>query len=87
MKYKQALRLVLAIAILTSVAVSAHAENIDPDNDNSQYAWGENVGWIKMGADAGGPARQFCRRSRRLKAGTSCRSIRRGRCGPLVTLS
>ena len=31
MKYKQALRLVLAIAILTSVAVSAHAENIDPE--------------------------------------------------------
>ena len=22
------------------------AENIDPINDGSQYAWGENVGWM-----------------------------------------
>ena len=22
------------------------AENIDPDNDGSQYSWGENVGWL-----------------------------------------
>ena len=22
------------------------AENIDPDNDDSQYAWAENVGWV-----------------------------------------
>src|SRR4030042_756352 len=26
----------------------AFAENIDPDNDGSQYAWGENVGWINF---------------------------------------
>ncbi|HUT72287.1 MAG TPA: hypothetical protein VMW89_16575 [Desulfatiglandales bacterium] len=24
------------------------AENIDPGNSNSQYAWGENVGWINL---------------------------------------
>jgi len=23
-----------------------HAENIDPNNNSSQYAWGENVGWL-----------------------------------------
>jgi len=26
----------------------AHGENIDPDNDGSQYAWGENVGWLNL---------------------------------------
>ncbi len=26
----------------------AFAENIDPDSDGSQYAWGENVGWINF---------------------------------------
>ncbi|MFC1889669.1 MopE-related protein [Thermodesulfobacteriota bacterium] len=31
------------------------AENIDPDNDDSQYAWGENVGWLNLepGGDGG----------------------------------
>jgi chitodextrinase len=31
------------------------AENIDPDNINSQYAWGENVGWMNLepGGDGG----------------------------------
>ncbi|MEW6054836.1 MAG: CARDB domain-containing protein [Nitrospirota bacterium] len=28
--------------------VAALAGNIDPDNDGSQYAWGENVGWINF---------------------------------------
>ena len=34
-----------AIAAVFAVA-SALAENIDPDNVDAQYAWGENVGWI-----------------------------------------
>jgi len=25
---------------------TVHAENIDPNNNGSQYAWGENVGWL-----------------------------------------
>jgi len=31
------------------------AENIDPDNDGSQYAWGENTGWMNLepGGDGG----------------------------------
>jgi hypothetical protein len=60
MKYKHALRFLLAIAILTTVSLAARAENIDPDNDNSQYAWGENIGWINLepGGD-GGPGMQI----------------------------
>jgi len=27
-------------------ALSVQAENIDPDNDDSQYGWAENVGWV-----------------------------------------
>jgi len=27
------------------------AENIDPDNDDSQFAWGENVGWLNLEPD------------------------------------
>jgi len=38
----------LIIALITLLAPSAHAENIDPDNDGSQYAWGENLGWINF---------------------------------------
>ena len=32
----------------------ALAENIDPDNDDSQYAWGENVGWLNLEPDGDG---------------------------------
>jgi uncharacterized repeat protein (TIGR01451 family) len=38
--------LVLYMLILCSVGYTA--ENIDPDNNDSQYAWGENVGWINF---------------------------------------
>jgi len=37
---------VLAAALAASAAVAAPAENIDPGEDEHQYAWGENVGWI-----------------------------------------
>lgn len=30
------------------------AENIDPDNDNSQFAWGENAGWANFEPTHGG---------------------------------
>ena len=37
-------------------SVSAWAENIDPDNDGSQYAWGENIGWLNAEPNGeGGP--------------------------------
>lgn len=32
---------------------AAYAENIDPDDDGSQYAWGENVGWLSLAPDNG----------------------------------
>ena len=31
--------------------VPSFAENIDPDNDGSQYAWSENHGWINLEPD------------------------------------
>ncbi len=37
--------LVLCMLILCSVG---YAGNIDPGDDGSQYAWGENVGWINF---------------------------------------
>ena len=43
---------VVAIAFCVISATLAAAENIDPDNDDSQYAWAENVGWIN--AEPGG---------------------------------
>ncbi len=33
--------------------VNLHAENIDPNEDGSQYAWGENIGWINFEPDQG----------------------------------
>ena len=34
------------MALCLLPATFAAAENIDPDNDGSQYAYAENVGWI-----------------------------------------
>ena len=39
--------LMLALTALAfAAAIRAFAENIDPANNDSQFAWGENVGWI-----------------------------------------
>jgi hypothetical protein len=40
----------LAILVMTILAPAplASAENIDPNEDGSQYAYGENVGWINF---------------------------------------
>jgi len=35
------------------MATLACAENIDPDNDDSQYAYGENVGWLNFEPSSG----------------------------------
>ena len=35
-------------AILLSFATFVYAENIDPYDVNSQYAYGENVGWLNF---------------------------------------
>ncbi len=41
-------------ALCAAVIAIASAENIDPQNDNSQFAWGENVGWINAEPSATG---------------------------------
>jgi hypothetical protein len=46
-KHKKAVFL-FSFAILIFFPLIASAGNIDPDNDGSQYAWGENVGWINF---------------------------------------
>jgi hypothetical protein len=33
---------------------SVYAENIDPNEESSQYAWGENVGWLNIEPDGNG---------------------------------
>ena len=41
-------------AVMTVLVVSvASAENIDPTEDNSQYAYGENVGWLNFEPNQG----------------------------------
>lgn len=41
-------------ALLAAVVAIASAENIDPNDNMSQYAWGENVGWINAEPSAAG---------------------------------
>ena len=38
---------VFAVAMILPVALAV-GENIDPDNDGSQYAHGENIGWLNF---------------------------------------
>jgi hypothetical protein len=41
-----AVLLALAGLALAAVATAVLAENVDPNNDGSQYAWSENRGWL-----------------------------------------
>ncbi len=36
----------LLAMVLGAMASGVFAENIDPANDNSRFAWGENAGWV-----------------------------------------
>jgi hypothetical protein len=45
---------IFVVTILLFLPFAASAENIDPDNDGSQYAWGENTGWINFAPTGGG---------------------------------
>ena len=47
MVYKEMSRLLLVLALLLC-PVCAFGENMDPDDDESQYAWSENRGWINF---------------------------------------
>lgn len=44
----------VCVLMLGGVSVSL-AENIDPYNDDSQYAYGENVGWLNFEPNVAGP--------------------------------
>ena len=53
--YKALYRLIVPL-IFTIYPLCAFAENIDPNNDGSQYAHGENVGWVNLESGGnGGP--------------------------------
>ena len=48
MKCHATLSVLLLTILLGASSTAARAQNIDPANDGSQYAWGENVGWINF---------------------------------------
>ncbi len=59
-KFKGSIILSVLCALIFSIAVLleglAFAENIDPDNDGSQYPYGENIGWLNAEPSGnGGP--------------------------------
>ena len=52
-------KLFLVLMLLLFPMVALAQENIDPDNDDARYAWGENVGWLNLEPDVdGGPGVQ-----------------------------
>lgn len=52
MKNKEYIKYVTAVLIFF-VAHTAWCDNIDPNNDGSKYAYGENVGWLNFGTRDG----------------------------------
>jgi len=48
MRYMRISRVLRLVVILVFWAGLVFAENIDPNNDGSQYAYGENVGWLNF---------------------------------------
>ncbi len=50
----QTMRYTLFSLVLLLLYNGVSAENIDPDDDNSQYAWGENIGWLNLEPDGDG---------------------------------
>ncbi|MBW2171933.1 MAG: hypothetical protein JRF69_08135 [Deltaproteobacteria bacterium] len=43
----------ILVSLLLLYPLGAIAENVDPDNDGSHFAWGENVGWINLKPSSG----------------------------------
>jgi len=44
-------KLVLAVSVIAILILSvgqSFAENINPNEDGSQYAYGENIGWLNI---------------------------------------
>lgn len=56
MIYKTLFKIFLVLSLLLCPMFVFAQENVDPDNDNSQYAYGENVGWLNAEPSGdGGP--------------------------------
>ncbi len=50
---------ILALALLVPAFESAAAENVDPNNDGSELAYGQNIGWLNAEPQGnGGPGLQ-----------------------------
>jgi len=47
------LLLLVSMSLLVASRAAAQNENIDPDGDGHQYAWGENIGWLNAEPDGG----------------------------------
>lgn len=45
----------IVVAAIAALAAGAYAENIDPNEDGSQYAYGEDVGWVNFEPNLAGP--------------------------------
>ena len=45
--FRQTLSAIFSVVLLLSCS-TGYAENIDPNDDDSQYAWAENVGWLNF---------------------------------------
>ena len=53
--FRQTLSIIFSLVLLLFCS-AVYAENIDPNDDGSQYAYGENVGWLNAEPDGdGGP--------------------------------
>ena len=48
MKYEKLCELLVALSLFLCPMTASAQENMDPDNNGSQYAWGENVGWLNF---------------------------------------
>jgi hypothetical protein len=55
MMYKKTSTSAIVVMAIAALATVAYAENIDPNEDGSQYAYGENVGWINFEPNVAGP--------------------------------
>ncbi len=55
MNRKTILQIVGFLSILVYCTSLSYGENIDPDDDGSQYAYGENVGWLNFEPNIAGP--------------------------------
>lgn len=54
--FRKTVGAIFSVILLLFCSTGYAAENIDPDNDGSQYAYGENVGWLNGEPDGdGGP--------------------------------